>query len=402
MNTNNLDLVLLAGGRGKRISRYTKKKQKVLLKFKKKEFIQYLINFFSKYNFNKIYILTGYKSYQFKKYNNKRHNLINTKCIKEKYPLDTGGALFQLKKKIKNNFILANSDSYVNFDLVKFIKDINKKKISKILLVKNKNYKSNIKLSNLIIKKKKLITFSNIIKKKEHLMNAGIYYFNKKVFNYRMPKIFSLENDLIPQLIYQNKMYGEKTDGEFIDIGRYSSLKNANYFFKKLYKPAVFLDRDGVINQDDGYVHDWKNFKIRKNVLKTLKYLNDKKIYIFIVTNQAGIAKGFFKLSDFYNLQIQFKSFLENKKIFINDIEFCPYHKDAKIISYKKNSLYRKPGNLMIKKINKKWFFNKKKSFMIGDKKTDYMTAKKSNLYFEYVENDLYLQVKKICKKLNI
>ena len=129
---------------------------------------------------------------------------------------------------------------------------------------------------------------------------------------------------------------------------------------------------------------------------------NKKKIYIFIVTNQAGIAKGFFQLSDFYNLQIQFKSFLENKKIFINDIEFCPYHKDAKIINYKKNSLYRKPGNLMIKKINKKWFFNKKKSFMIGDKKTDYMTAKKSNLYFEYVENDLYLQVKKICKKLNI
>ena len=84
MNTNNLDLVLLAGGRGKRITRYTKKKQKVLLKFKKKEFIQHLINFFSKYNFNKIYILTGYKSYQFKKYNNKTHNLINTKCIKEK------------------------------------------------------------------------------------------------------------------------------------------------------------------------------------------------------------------------------------------------------------------------------------------------------------------------------
>jgi D,D-heptose 1,7-bisphosphate phosphatase len=402
LNTNNLDLVLLAGGRGKRITRYTKKKQKVLLKFKKKEFIQHLINFFSKYNFNKIYILTGYKSYQFKKYNNKTHNLINTKCIKEKYPLDTGGALFQLKKKITNNFILANSDSYVDFDLVKFIKDINKKKISKILLVKNKNYKSNKKLSNLIIKKKKLITFSNVIKKKEHLMNAGIYYFNKKVLNYRMPKIFSLENDLIPKLIYQNKIYGEKTEGEFIDIGRYSSLKNANHYFKKLYRPAVFLDRDGVINQDDGYVHDWKNFKIRKNVLKTLKYLNDKNIYIFIVTNQAGIAKGFFKLSDFYNLQVKFKSFLENKKIFINDIEFCPYHKDAKIISYKKNSLYRKPGNLMIKKINKKWLFNKKKSFMIGDKKTDYIAAKKSNLYFEYVENDLYLQVKKICKNLNI
>ena len=63
-------------------------------------------------------------------------------------------------------------------------------------------------------------------------------------------------------------------------------------------KKAVFLDRDGTINYDYKYVHKFKNFKFRKNVIKGLKYLYNKKYLIFIITNQAGIAKGKFKVSD--------------------------------------------------------------------------------------------------------
>ena len=58
-----------------------------------------------------------------------------------------------------------------------------------------------------------------------------------------------------------------------------------------MLKPGIFLDRDGTINEDYGYVHDFNEFKLKKNILKTLKYLKNKKVYFFIVTNQAGIAK---------------------------------------------------------------------------------------------------------------
>ena len=95
------------------------------------------------------------------------------------------------------------------------------------------------------------------------------------------------------------------------------------------------------------------------------------------------------------------KNKMEEKKVFFHDIEYCPFHPDAKIKKFKKNSKLRKPGNLMIKNLEKKWLINKSKSFMIGDSLTDKQTAKKSKIYFEYPKKNLLLQVKSIFKKLN-
>ena len=87
------------------------------------------------------------------------------------------------------------------------------------------------------------------------------------------------------------------------------------YHFKR---PAVFLDRDGVINEDYGYVHKIKNFMFRKGVLKGLKFLIEKNYYLFIATNQAGIAKNIFKEKDFFNLHKDLKKKLlfKNFRVF--------------------------------------------------------------------------------------
>ena len=165
---------------------------------------------------------------------------------------------------------------------------------------------------------------------------------------------------------------------------------------KSIKNHAVFLDRDGTINYDKGYTHKFSKFKFRPHVIKGLKYLSRKKYLIFIVTNQAGIAKGKFKLSDLMNLHKKLIFYLKKRNIFINEIQFCPYHPKAKIKMYRKKTGYRKPGNLMIKKIFKKWNINIKKSFMIGDQKSDELAARKSKLYYEYVKRNFYDQVKRI------
>ena len=165
-------------------------------------------------------------------------------------------------------------------------------------------------------------------------------------------------------------------------------------------KPAVFLDRDGTINYDYGYTYQFSKFKFRPYVIKGLRYLSNKKYLIFIVTNQAGIAKGKFKIGDMHKLHKQLKKYLGMKGIIINEIQYCPYHPKAKILSYKKITAFRKPGNLMIKKIIKKWKIDLNKSFMIGDRISDRIAAKKSKLYFEYVKNNFYKQVRTIEKNL--
>ena len=164
-------------------------------------------------------------------------------------------------------------------------------------------------------------------------------------------------------------------------------------------KPAVFLDRDGTINHDKGYINKYSQFKFRPYVIQGLKYLAKKKYLLFIVTNQAGIAKGKIKIPELNLLHDKLKLFLKRKKIIINQIEYCPYHPKGIIKKYKKKSKFRKPGNLMIKKILNNWNVNVKKSFMLGDKRSDKIAAQKSNLYYEYVKNNFYKQVKTIDKK---
>ncbi len=170
-------------------------------------------------------------------------------------------------------------------------------------------------------------------------------------------------------------------------------------FYKQFFSPAAFLDRDGVINYDYGYVSDMKQFKLRKNVIKGLKILNKKNYNIFIVTNQSGIARGYYTEYKFLLFYRSIKEYFLKKNCFINDLQYCPFLKGAKLAKYDKQSKLRKPNDLMIKNLFSKWLINKNKSFMIGDNEKDKIAAEKSDLYFEFAKKDFYDQIKKILNK---
>lgn len=164
-------------------------------------------------------------------------------------------------------------------------------------------------------------------------------------------------------------------------------------------KKAAFLDRDGVINFDKGYINNFKNIKFRFKVINGLQLLTNEKYLIFIITNQAGIAKGYIKLEEYNILTKRMMNFFKNKKIKITEIKYCPHHPNAKILKYKKKCSCRKPGNLMIREIFSKWNIDKRRSFMIGDRMKDKKTAKKSKLYFEYAKKNFFRQIKEIITK---
>ena len=388
-----LDLVILAGGKGTRIKKFLKDNPKPLANINDKPFISYLLNHYSKFNFEKIFILAGYKGNKIvKRYHKKFFNLTEIEVINEKKALDTGGALSNLKNKKVNDFLLINGDSIFMID--NFF-DLKK---NTIYLTNNSNYRSNSKLNGLNIDSNQNIIFS----KKSNYMNAGVYFLKKNFLNLIPSKKVSLEDKILPKLINKKKLKGVISNNFFFDIGTPNNFIKSSKLLKNQFKrPAIFLDRDGVINYDKGYTHQYKNFKFKPNIIKALRFLQSKDYYIFIVTNQAGIAKGIFKLKDFFILHKKINNYLIKKKIFINDIRFCPFHPKAKIKKYKKKTFYRKPGNLMILDILKNWDIDLKKSFMIGDKLSDKLAAKKSNIYFEFDKNDLYKQSLKIINKFN-
>ena len=392
---NKIDLVILAGGKGSRIKKHLKGNPKPLYKFDKIYFLQFLINYYSKYPFENIYILCGYKAHKiYEIFNNKNFNFINTKCIIEKKPLGTAGALRGLRKIIKNDFFLINGDSFCDTKINEFFF---KSKINNtIFLTNNKSYKSNNKLSNLIIDGKKKIDFS----KKSNLMNAGIYFFKKKILKLIHSKAFSLEDEIIPNLIKKKKLQGIITKSFFIDIGTENNLKKAKKLIPLFFRrPAVFLDRDGVINHDTNYCFKIKDFKFKDKILDALKYLTKKNYYIFVITNQAGIAKNKFSLTEFFNLHKYLKSYLNKMYINFDNVEYCPYHKNATILKYKRNSTLRKPNNGMVKNIRRNWLLDNKNCFMIGDQEVDKKCAERSKLYFEYPKKNILKQVQILTQK---
>ena len=388
------DLIILAGGKGTRLRKYTKNKPKPLVKIGKSSILEKIINNLSKYQFRKIFIITGHKSdLIYKKFHNKYINFNQIVCLKEKEAMGTGGYIQKNIKKFTPSFYVVNADSFCDFNFIEFEKIKLRTSLGKIVLTKCKDYTQNKKLNNLNISKNKII----IETKKNRLMNAGIYLLKKKCFMGKFNKNYiSLETDIILPLIKNKKICGYLNDGFFIDIGTPANFLKAQSEFKKnLVKPAIFLDRDGTINEDYGYVHNFKNFKLKKNILRTLKYLHNKKIYFFIVTNQAGIAKKKFTFEDFNKFQIQFKKFFSKYNIYFDYVAFCPFHENALDLRYKKKTNYRKPGNLMVKNILKHYYVDLKNSIFIGDSKKDYLCAKKSNIKFLYYSKKIFHQIKK-------
>jgi len=388
----NIDLVILAGGKGTRIKKLLGKYPKPMLKFNNKHFIQYVLNCNCKYNFKRIIILCGFRNkIFFEKLNKKLKNLTKIICIKENKLLGTGGALSNLKKLNVKDFVLVNGDTVFNINLNSLIKDLDKNKIGIVALTKNKDQQSK-KLFNLSIKNKSLYFTEN-----SSMMNGGVYFFKKSIFKYIHNKNCSLENEILPKLINSKKIQGKFFTDFFIDIGSKYFFNVANSKLKKEFcKSAIFLDRDGVINFDYGYVHKLRNFKLRNGVIKGLKYLIKKNYYIFIITNQAGIGKKIYKEDDFIKLHKDMNENFKKNNIFIDDVQFSPYHVDAKIKKYRKNSSLRKPGNKMIENIKVNWDLNLNKSFMIGDKKSDLIAARRSKIKFYYSEKNFYKQIKSI------
>lgn len=143
---------------------------------------------------------------------------------------------------------------------------------------------------------------------------------------------------------------------------------------------AIFIDRDGTINVDKGYVYKPEDFELIPGVIEALKKLTDRGILIYIVTNQSGIARGYYTEKQFDILTEHMLSVFERESIKIEKVLYCPHHVNGKIPKYTKSCLCRKPGTKLIEDVMAENKFNIDEVVLIGDKNSDIEAGGRLNM----------------------
>lgn len=141
-------------------------------------------------------------------------------------------------------------------------------------------------------------------------------------------------------------------------------------------RPALFLDRDGVINIDHGYVHTIEAFQFVEGIFELVAEANLRGYLVVVVTNQAGIGRGFYTEAAFLELMRWMTNQFANHGASIDAIYFCPFHPEHGLGEYRKHSEFRKPGSGMLLQAAQEHDIDLPRSLILGDKVSDMQAGK--------------------------
>lgn len=371
-------VAILVGGLGTRLRGVVNEVPKPMAQIGNKPFLEYLVLLLRENGFKKFLFLTGYKSEKIENYFlNGEEFEINIEYVREKQPLGTAGALFNAWHSLEDEFILINGDTFFDIQFSIFNEFIKVRNPESLVVLRYSNDFSRygvVEIDNeyRIVKfnEKGSLPYGWV----DGYINGGIYFFRKralfKLYEKYKGENLSLEQSILPVLVSNKQILGLPMGGKFIDIGIPRDYEVAQSIIPKIVKnvrkPALFIDRDGTIIEDTGYVCG-KNLTFKEKSIELMKKAKEKGMLVIIVTNQAGIAKGLFTEEDSISTTEFIIAYLKRLNIFVDAYYYCPYHPEGNIEKYKKHSLLRKPEPGMILKACEDFRIDLKNSVMVGD-----------------------------------
>jgi D,D-heptose 1,7-bisphosphate phosphatase len=376
-----LQAVILVGGRGTRLGAATDDCPKPLIPVGGRPFLDYLIANLIRHGFRDILLLAGYRAEQLRTLEARSAEFgCRIECLVEPSPAGTAGALVNARERLAPQFLLLNGDSIldVNYlDLCMPERDASRA----IGVIALRRLVDTGRYGRVELNGDRVTAFAEKSASGPGLINGGIYWLDKSVLDWIAGTPSSLEADVFPQLARQGLLRGKPYDGFFIDIGVPEDLARAQELVPaRMRRPAVFLDRDGVLNRDTGYPHRPEDIEWSEGAFEAVKRFNDAGYFVFVVTNQAGVARGFYDEAAVGALHEWMNGELRGAGAHIDDWRYCPFHPEGRVEAYRGAHPWRKPEAGMLLDLMRAWPVNTARSFLIGDKESDLQAARNAGL----------------------
>ena len=377
-----MNIVILAGGFGTRLQSVVSDVPKPMADINGTPFLELLMRELCFLDPEQFVLCVSYKRDIIQ--NHFRDNFLGIPVVysTEESPLGTGGAIKQAFDTFNlQDALVLNGDSYIAADYSKFLAQNQDAKLAVMLkYVENANRYGRVDVQN-----GRIVDYHEKQDiEQPGLINAGIYKINRSLMTGNLPKKFSFEKDVLEPIIPLLKPTYMVADDYFIDIGLPESYRQAQRELKSVIygnaqNRALFLDRDGVINQDICYLHKISDCEFIPGIFDFCREYKNNGYELIVVTNQAGIAKGKYSVGDYQLLTEYIHSTFKNQGCEITAEYYCPYHIDG-IAPYNRNSFYRKPNPGMILRAAKEHNINTENSVLIGDNETDILAGKSAGV----------------------
>lgn len=393
--------VIQAGGKGTRISEITGDViPKPMLEISGYPILYHQMMNLKKNGITDITVIIGHLGNVIKDYfgDGKQFGL-NISYVEEdpQKPLGTAGSLYFLKDKLKENFVFLLADVFIDIDFEKMEQYHIANNADVTLLTHPNGHPFD---SDLVVEEGGVVkafdykSNDRTTYNYKNLVNAGVMIFSPSIFKYLTElRKYNYEKDIIVPLINDGKVVSYKSSEYAKDMGtpeRYrrvqedynSGICDAKNLANK--QKAIFLDRDGTINEYVGFLRKEEDFRLIPGVSEAIKKINNSGYLAIVVTNQPVIARGEVTEEELEEIHKKMETLLGLDGAYIDDIYYCPHHPDkgfeGEIPELKIECDCRKPKTGMLEKAAREHNIDLSSSIMIGDSTLDIKMAENAGM----------------------
>lgn len=371
--------LILVGGKGTRLGTKTADMPKPMMEVGGRSFLEQLINEIARHGLTDIVLLCGHLAERITEvFDGMQVRQARVRCVIEQQPMGTAGALKQVSDLLQEQFLLLNGDSFFDINLLDLPTMGNGEDwLGKVAL---RPLPDTGRYGTVAVEGERITSFAEKSSSGPGLINGGVYLLRRQVLDDIHGVPCSLETNLMPQLVAKGKLFGRAYPSYFIDIGIPQDLARAQAQLP-LARPTLFFDRDGVLNRDAGYTHTAQNFHWMPGAQEAILWCNEQGWLVIVVTNQAGIARGYYDGATVERLHDWMQSQLRPLGAHIDAFYYCPHHPDGTVAALATACDCRKPEPGMILQALEDWpNIDKNRSCLIGDKASDIEAAHRAGL----------------------